>query len=64
MTDTIYESIPDISDCFKPNKKLTSALYDGMEALYEGDNQTAYAKFMETKPLYKEALSGCGARAD
>ena len=53
-----------IIDCFKPDEKLTNALYDSFAAYDQGDNETGDAKFAETKPLYEVALSDCGTRAD
>ena len=51
-------------DCYKTDIDLTNTLYDAMEAYIHDDKASGDAKMRETKPLYKEALSGCGNLAD
>ena len=56
---TQHEIGQHIYDCFKPDQKLTSTLYDAMKAYSSGDNDKGDKLMAETEPLYKTSLNGC-----
>ena len=49
----------DILKCYKANDDLTNNLYDAMEAYIAGDTKTGDEKMDDSRPLFKDAMSGC-----
>ena len=49
-----------ILKCYQPNDTLSATLGASMDAYIKGDYPTGDSKMIETYPLYKQALSGCG----